>query len=58
MDDRSALRALLVASFLGLLALALLSFYSIVTLAAWVCFRGRVYGWSMPTMPGRRRPRS
>jgi hypothetical protein len=39
-------------------ALALLSFYSLVTLAAWVYFRGRVYGWPMPAIPWSRRPPS
>ncbi len=39
-------------------ALALLSFYSVVTLVAWVYFRERVYGWPMPAMPWSRRPRS
>jgi hypothetical protein len=39
-------------------ALALLSFYSILTLVAWVYFRGRVYGWPVPAMPWSRRPRS
>lgn len=31
-------------------ALSLLAFYSIVTLATWAYFRGRVYGWAMPSM--------
>ncbi len=39
-------------------ALALLAFYSFVTLATWAYFRGRVYGWPLPSMSWMRRPRS
>ncbi len=39
-------------------AFVLLSFYAVVTLATWVYFRGRVYGWHMPSMPWSRHPRS
>ena len=32
------------------MALSLLAFYSIVTLATWAYFRGRVYGWAVPSI--------